>query len=136
MGIQSNHGQRAALHRAGASAHIAEKCPQTVKNCAVGKQNKIAFQGFQYNDFYTVVLDELVLEVAMRYHNDVLAEPRDDNINRSRRHAAYRQYIMWIHGRLGAGHRKVIPSCCVWQIRDKFPEVSGQYVGFLEGVMD
>lgn len=89
-----------------------------------------------FKDFYTVVFDELVLEVAMRYHNDVLAEPRDDNINRSRRHAAYRQYIMWIHGRLGAGHRKVIPSCCVWQIRDKFPEVSGQYVGFLEGVMD
>lgn len=73
-----------------------------------------------FKDFYTVVLDELVLEVAMRYHNDVLAEPRDDNINRSRRHAAYRQYIMWIHGRLGAGHRKVIPSCCVWQIRDNF----------------
>lgn len=48
-----------------------------------------------FKDFYTVVLDELVLEVAMRYHNDVLAEPRDDNINRSRRHAAYRQYIMW-----------------------------------------
>lgn len=27
-------------------------------------------------DFQTVVLDELVLEVAMRYHNDVLAEPK------------------------------------------------------------
>lgn len=45
-----------------------------------------------FKDFYTVVLKELVLEVAMRYmyHNDVLAESRDDNINRSRRHAAYR----------------------------------------------
>lgn len=47
VGIQSNHGQGAALHQAGASAHFAEKCPQNVKNCAVGKRNKIAFQGFQ-----------------------------------------------------------------------------------------
>lgn len=72
----------------------------------------------------------------MRYHNDVLAEPRDEHFNRSRRHKAYRQYIMWIHGRLGAGKRKVIPSCCVWEIREKFPEPSRQYVGFLEGVIN
>lgn len=72
----------------------------------------------------------------MRYHNDVLAEPRDEKFNRSRRHTAYRQYIMWINCRLGEGDRKVIPSCSVLKIREQFPGPSGQYVGFLEGVID
>ena len=30
---------------------------------------------FFMQDFYTIVLDELVLEVAMRYRNDALTEP-------------------------------------------------------------
>ena len=50
-------------------------------------------------DFYTIVLDELVLEVAMRYRNDAPAEPLENNYNKVRRHAAYRQSVMWMHGR-------------------------------------
>lgn len=86
-------------------------------------------------DFYTIVLDELVLEVAIRSRNDALAEPRDIDYNKAHRHAAYRQYVMWIHGHLGAGNRKVIPSCCVLRIRDRYPDPSGHYIGYIEGVL-
>ena len=49
--------------------------------------------------------------------------------NRALRHAAYRQYVMWIHGHLGKGQRKVIPSCCV---RKHYPSPNGQYTSFKE----
>ncbi|CAG2233523.1 unnamed protein product [Mytilus edulis] len=65
-------------------------------------------------------------DVAMRYRNDVIDELPDQDYNRCHRHTAY-------HGYLGAGNRTVIPSCCVWAIRDRFPDPSGQYVGFIGG---
>ncbi|XP_034313987.2 P2X purinoceptor 7-like [Magallana gigas] len=84
-------------------------------------------------DFHVLCLDEAVLALARLYREDVLALPADENYNRANRHAAYRQFILWTYGKLGAGQRKVIPSCVVWKIRDKYPEPSGQYVGFHPG---
>jgi hypothetical protein len=38
-----------------------------------------------FQDFYTIVLDELVLEVVARHRDDILAQPPDQDYNRDRR---------------------------------------------------
>ena len=83
--------------------------------------------------FHRLCLDHMVLEIAMRVYDDLLAENPVRN-NESYRHQAYTTYIYWQHGRLGAGNRRVIPSCCVWKIRNNWPDPHGQYRGFIEGV--
>jgi hypothetical protein len=79
--------------------------------------------------FHQLVLDGNVLDIAMRYREDVLVLDNARN-NENFRHAAYRQYILWQHGRLGQANRRVIPSCCVLAIRARYPSPNGIYTGF------
>ena len=79
--------------------------------------------------FQNICLDSDNLAIAIRSLADTyIFTPIYDN--RAMRHAAYRQYIMWIHGHLGKGHQKVIPSCCIWKVRKHYPSPNGPYTGF------
>uniref|UniRef100_A0A672N5V5 P2X purinoreceptor 7 intracellular domain-containing protein n=1 Tax=Sinocyclocheilus grahami TaxID=75366 RepID=A0A672N5V5_SINGR len=75
------------------------------------------------------ILQEGVLRLARRIWTDIRAVPDAVESNRQFRYAAYRQFVVWQYGALGQGHRVVIPSCCVWTIRDRFPDPHGQYQG-------
>ena len=79
--------------------------------------------------FQQLVLDGNVLDIAMRYREDVLVLDHPRN-NENLRHTAYRQYVLWQHGRLGQGNRRVVPSCCVLAIRVRYPSPNGIYTGF------
>uniref|UniRef100_A0A8C6KBU7 P2X purinoreceptor 7 intracellular domain-containing protein n=1 Tax=Nothobranchius furzeri TaxID=105023 RepID=A0A8C6KBU7_NOTFU len=75
--------------------------------------------------FSLFCLDEGNLRIHRQYWEDLMAvRPR---------YAAYRHFIFWQHGAFGRGNRLVIPSCCVWAVRDRYQDPYGQYKGFVPG---
>ena len=97
--------------------------------CRQAPENYVS--SMAHMQFY--VLDLGVLRLARATWNDVFAvddEQEPGVEQRQYRHAAYRQFELWQHGRLGEGNRVIILSCCIWKIRTAFPDPLGQYVGF------
>ena len=80
--------------------------------------------------FSLFCLNTNVIELGMRDRDDILCSPPVRN-NDEYRYAAYRQFILWQYGKLSAGERISLPSCCVLAIRNKFPSPDGQYKGFV-----
>ena len=82
-----------------------------------------------------MVTDPFALRLQQLYREDIFAEEAssEEDINKSLRHAAYRQYVLWIHGRLQRDDRRVVPACCVNVIRNKYPSPRGHYTGFIPG---
>lgn len=81
-----------------------------------------------------VILDSLVLYLHTQYRNEIWGLHNEEtSLDKRQRHAAYRHWILLEYGRLGMGRREVIPSCCVWKIRDRYPSANNLYRGFSTG---
>ena len=99
--------------------------PQEVENKCC-KQTKCITNSSR---FAKLCIDPDVLELCIRNTSDIRND-RQDNSTRAFRKAAYRQFILARHGYLGKGNRRVCPSCVVLKIRDRYPSVTGVYMGF------
>ncbi|XP_060576426.1 P2X purinoceptor 7-like, partial [Ruditapes philippinarum] len=105
------------------------------KCCGCKPENCVS----QRDQMDRICLDPEVLAIGQAYYRDMLGRHRQhmEDYNKTMRHSGYRNFTLWRHGRLGAGVRRVIPSCCVRRIRDTFPSASGTYTGlFQEDMFD
>lgn len=98
--------------------------------CCAGGQDNCLSEELEMN---ALVLDPGVLDLALRTIHDMFGAHANPEPNRSTRHAAYRQFIMWQYGRMGQHNRQIIPSCCVTKIRMTYPSPNGNYTGFRPG---
>lgn len=94
------------------------------------------FDDYNYYFFFllqemNIILHPFVLHLSRRQRVDILVFAEEGGEAASNRHAAYRQFVFWQHGRLGAGNRRAIPSCCVWAIRDTYPSPNNVYTGYI-----
>ena len=91
-------------------------------------KNSLAMH-FNNTTFLTTCPRSKCAGLAMRFGEDFLVLSNVRN-NENFRHAAYRQYVSWQHGRLGRGNRRVVPSCCVVAIHACYPSPNGMHTGY------
>ena len=106
---------------------ICGKCgpmPLSTENVCCRKRPCVIMLEF----FESAVLDMNVLSIAIVNRSDVFADDPDYSPSGYRK-AAYRQWILWNHGYLGRGRRRVVPSCVVWAVRSRYPAPDGHYLG-------
>ena len=99
--------------------------PSPIENVCCRRRHCIT----RYDVFQLICLHPVVLRVAVRNNCDWRADPIIYSHSNFRK-AAYRQYILWVYGRLGRGNRRVAPSCVVCRIRSRYPSSYGTYLGF------
>ena len=99
--------------------------PQEVENkcCSLKKCITVTSR------FVKLCLDPDVLELCICNTGDIRND-REDNSTRAFRKAAYRQFVLARYGYLGKGNRRVCPSCVVLKIRERYPSVTGVYMGY------
>ena len=76
--------------------------------------------------FETGVLDTTVLSITIVNRSEIFVDD-PEYTPASYRKAAYRQWILWQHGYLGRSNRRIVPSCMVWAVRNRYPAPDGRY---------
>ena len=82
-----------------------------------------------YELFTNLCLDQPVLELVIRARCDIIVDPLDFAMATFCK-AGYRQFILWEHGYLGKGNKRIIPACAVRKIRQQYPSPDNVYTGF------
>ncbi|XP_026819531.1 P2X purinoceptor 7-like [Rhopalosiphum maidis] len=89
--------------------------------------------------FSKVVLDEDILKITRQYKisktKNKTKKRRLQSAtmeNKAWRFICYKQFTLWVNSwmTIGRGNRVVIPSCVVKNIRERYPEENGLYIGF------
>jgi hypothetical protein len=95
----------------------------------------------EHKSFKSTVLNMDTLNTARHILKSFTKDPEmkhklTGTENRMWRFIAYRQIVSWINSwnTLGRHHRIVIPACAVIKIRELYPELSGDYVGYKTSV--
>ncbi|XP_076849022.1 P2X purinoceptor 7 isoform X2 [Brachyhypopomus gauderio] len=74
--------------------------------------------------FHLLVLSRSTLETALLYETPLTEQHENNQL----RHEAYAHYIKWRFGeKTPMDAIPVIPSCCLWRIRDQYPSTDGKY---------
>lgn len=73
-----------------------------------------------------------LIMLSQRVEPQYVIDNVQETNNRTYRIVAYRQFVSWVNAwtSLGKSQRKVIPSCIINEIRERYPEQGGHYVGF------
>ncbi|XP_036620403.1 P2X purinoceptor 7-like [Trichosurus vulpecula] len=79
--------------------------------------------------FEELVLSKSTLRFILLYQ-DPLLEVEAVSLNDQLRHCAYRRYIDWRFGSEDMAGFAIMPSCCRWKIRKRFPKKNAKYAGF------
>ncbi|XP_068671269.1 P2X purinoceptor 7-like [Montipora capricornis] len=90
----------------------------------------------EHESFEAVCLNRDVLWTALvsLHDRESAGLPERQQVsNRSFRYSAYRQFTWWVHGYLGKGIWRVIPSCAVKKIRSEFPSEDEIYSSYNPG---
>ncbi|XP_077148997.1 uncharacterized protein LOC143809925 [Ranitomeya variabilis] len=80
--------------------------------------------------FHTFCERSETVNIVLRTVDHNLHPPPSKEMKRKLRKTAYRSFTAWIHGYLGAGNRRPIPSCVVTKVRFAFPDDDDEYMGF------